>query len=243
MSKSTPALLKAIEGYKGETAGSKQHEPVHALLDRVVAEVHKGSGTIHDSPGRREASSAANEAYQRNMGAEPGHDGGDGQAESNKPGSARPSEQPADIAPSNGASDHLSGAAPPPSRGNLLSAMPAPSAGGPAEIRRIAAEREKSRPDSKYSTLEGKGDGNKDSVAKAPPASNTARVGDVSAPSPNQGGRQTEAISDANGAEPTPWNASKSQPEAKPPYAQEDLKGDGWDEARQKARRMMAGKK
>jgi hypothetical protein len=36
---------------------------------------------------------------------------------------------------------------------------------------------------------------------------------------------------------------SGEQPEPRPPYAQEDLKGDGWSEARAKAKKVMARSK
>ena len=71
--RSGPALLKAIEGFRGETSGSKEHEEMNQHLSRVYDEIHKGSSEIHDSPGRREAATAAG---QREMPSEPGHSGG-----------------------------------------------------------------------------------------------------------------------------------------------------------------------
>src|SRR5437773_1163427 len=112
--RSGPALLKAIEGFRGETAGSKQHEEMNATLARVHDEIHKGSAPPHDSPGRREATSAA----EREMPAERGHSGGDGQATANERGSAGAPQPPRNIAPGRGSThDKLSDVVPP-SRGN-----------------------------------------------------------------------------------------------------------------------------
>jgi len=233
--KSAPALLKAIEGFRGETAGSKQHEGINSMLARVVDEVHKGSAPPQDSPGKREAASAASEAYQRNMGAEPGHDGGSGGPTSNKPGEARPGERPPDIAGTSGPSDHLSGAAPPPSRGNLISAASAPfPPSGASEIRRIAADREKSRPDTKFLEDQGQGDGNRDSNRPGPAAEKEGRIGDARAPSVPSPDMQSEGRRAAA--------SSDTQPENTPPYAKEGLQGDGWEEARAKARKVLAKK-
>lgn len=54
------ALLRAIEGYKGSTAGSKEHEELNAHLSRVYELATRGrKDPADDSPGRREAARAA----------------------------------------------------------------------------------------------------------------------------------------------------------------------------------------
>jgi hypothetical protein len=227
--KSASALLSAIEGFRGETAGSKQHEDMNATLARVVDEIHKGSAALQDSPGKREARSAAS----REMPAEIGHDGGSGGPTSNKPGSAGSGQAARNIAPSNGApDDKLSGAAAVHSRGNRVSVGSAPFPPAPGEIRRAAANKEASRPDTKYREDHEAGDGNRDSVASAPAAEKEGRIGDVAPPARPENDMQREA----EGA----MASSDTQPENRPPYSQESLKGDGWSEARAKAKKVMA---
>src|SRR5438046_6688708 len=115
--RSGPALLKAIEGFRGETSGSKQHEEMNSILSRVVDEIHKGSAPAQDSPGRRSAREAAG---QREMPAEHGHSGGSGATVSNEPGHAGAPQPPRDIAGGDGRDDKLSNVVPP-SRGNRVS--------------------------------------------------------------------------------------------------------------------------
>jgi hypothetical protein len=229
--KSAPGLLKAIEGFAGETAGSKEHEGINETLRRVTEEIHKGSAPPQDSPGRREAKAAG---AQREMDAEPGHDGGDGNATSNRKGpAAEVADRPPDMHGKDGRSDKLSDAAPPLSRVQAISAKPSPFPSSPNEIRRLAANKEASRPDSKYSSLEGKGDGNEKSVKPGPPAGNEKRIGDVRAPAPDQGDDQKEAERASA--------SSSTQPEPRPPFAQQQLKGDEWKEASNKAKKVLAG--
>jgi hypothetical protein len=191
MSKSTPALLAAIAGYRGEHSGSKEHESIIEQLSRIEGEVKGGKAVPQDSPGRKEATAAA----QREMGAERGHSGGGGQRDSNDPApAAAHGETPPNPAPSNGApEDKLTGAASVPSRGNAVSAKGAPSwPSGANTIRGLAAERALS-------------DGNKDSnlPGSAPP--NSARVGDVSPPAKEPTDKNTKP-----GSEATPPFAKES---------------------------------
>jgi hypothetical protein len=168
MSKSAPALLAAIAGYRGEHSGDKQHESIIEQLSRIEGEVKGGKAVPQDSPGRKEAAAAA----QREMPAERGHEGGGGQRDSNDPAPpAAHGETPPNPNPSNDApGDRLSGAAAVPSRGNAISAKGAPSwPSGANTIRGLAAERALS-------------DGNKEPNLPGKAAANTARVGDVKAP-------------------------------------------------------------
>ena len=124
-SKSTPGLLKAIEGYTGEHAGSKEHEPIVSQLKRVVNDIHKGSEPAgKSSPGRAAAEGAASRSFQDRMPAEANHDGGRGNKYSNAPGKAGALEQVADIAGPDGRSDHLTGVAAVKSAGNRQSNLP-----------------------------------------------------------------------------------------------------------------------
>lgn len=192
MSRSTPALLAAIAGYRGEHAGDKQHESIIEQLSRIEGEVKSGKAVTQDSPGRKEAASAA----QREMPAERAHGGGGGQRDSNDPAPpAAHGEPPPNPAPSNGArEDKLSGAAAVPSAGNALSAKGAPSwPSGANRIRGLAAERALS-------------DGNKQSNLPGSAPDDSARVGDVKAPA--------KAPSDRNDAAP-----EATPPYAKEPLA------------------------
>lgn len=234
-------LRDAIEGYKGETAGTPGHEDVHALLDRAASEAERGHSTPQDSPGRREASSAASEAYQRNHPSEEGHSGGEGNTRPNAPGSAHPADQPPDIG-RDGANtaDKLKGSGPVPSHDNLHSVASATGfSGGDASIRRIAAERELSRPDSKFKAKEGKAGGNKESVDKAPPADRGDRIGDVSAPpitNTQKRGEAAKAGATADNDADDPYGAGT------PPYAKESLAGDGFSRAAAKTKARLAMK-
>lgn len=99
--------------------------------------------------------------------------------------------------------------------GETTTNMPGPEA-IQVTIRRIAANNE----------LTKRSDGNKESVAPAPPApSNKKRVGDVKAP--------VEPKTDGN----------RLVAEGVPPFAKESLSGDGWTRASAKAREMFAAKK
>lgn len=233
----THNLLKAIEGYKGAAAGSEGYEGVQELLQRVKEEALKGHSTQQDSPGKRQAADAA---FQRDHPSEAAHSVGDGNVRSNEPGGAEHGQTPPEVFEREGSSaDKIkTGAAPPPSRGNVISAMPAHGfTGGEAQIRRAAAEKEMSRPESKMaSTAEkNKPGGNKESVAPAPPARGEGRIGDVSAPEITNTQRHGEAAKAGREAQ-TP-------PEARPPYAQQDIGGDRWSRASAKAKAKMAMQK
>ncbi len=113
------------------------------------------------------------------------------------------------------------------------SALPAHGfSGGEASIRRVAAERELSRPDTKFhhTSEKNKPGGQKESVAPAPPARKGTHIGNVQAPEITNTQKHGEAASAMKGAQ--------TQPEATPPYAKQDLAGDGWKgaESRMKAR-------
>jgi hypothetical protein len=235
--RSAPALLKAIEGFRGETAGQKEHEDINSHLSRVAEEIQRGHSTPQDSPGRREAQGAAQAAFQRNHPSEAAHSGGDGQRRSNEPGSAHPADQPpGPVSERQGSgSDKLKGAEPVPSHDNVHSAAPSTGfTGGEAEIRRAAAERELSRPDTKFASVAEKNrpGGQKESVAPAPPARESGRLGEVSAPGITNTQRPGEA--ERVGKE------SATQPEGRPPFAGESLLGDGWTKAAAKTKAKLA---
>jgi hypothetical protein len=237
--RSAPALLKAIEGFRGETAGSREHEGINAHLSRVAEEVKRGHSTPQDSPGRREAQGVAQAAFQRNHPSEQGHSAGDGQVRSNEPGSAHPADQPpGPVSERQGSgSDKLRGAEPPPSHDNVHSAAPSTGfTGAEAEIRRAAAERELSRPDTKiHATAEkNRPGGQRESVAPAPPARKSGRLGEVSAPEIANTQRPGEA--ERAGKE------SATQPESRPPFIGESLLGDGWSKAAAKTKAKLAMK-
>lgn len=185
MSKSTPGLLKAIEGYTGEHQGSKRHEPIVSQLKKVVSDIHRGSEPAGESsPGSQAASSAAAKSFQDKMGAEVNHSGGRGNRITNEPGKAGAPDPLADIAGPDGRDDHLTGVAAVHSAGNRKSVLPSSGlAPGTSEIRRIAAERELSRKDTHMKPGAHKpGDDNKKSMPAGegfPPAS---RIGDSPAP-------------------------------------------------------------
>lgn len=216
----TEALLKAIEGFSGENAGKKEHEGTIGLLARVKADIERGTASRIDSPGRREAAGAA----QRNIPSESQHSSGDGQARSNEPGSANQGDPTPDPWGKDGRDDRLTGAAAVPSKGNTTTNASTSFPRGIADIRRIAAEKEASRPDSKIKDLEGKPGGNNDSNAKGAPAEKSDRIGNVS---PLK-------------SEPSDANTQKTTPEARPPFTGESLQGDGWGKAASEAKKRLA---
>lgn len=221
---STNTLLKAIEGFTGENAGNREHESSIELLKRVAADIQRGKGAAPDSPGRREALGAA----QRNMAAESSHSAGDGQKGSNEPGSAHDADPAPNPNPSHGGPDEkMWGAGPVPSHGNRMTVASVPFPGGVAEIRRIAAEKEAARPDSKISALEGRADGNNQSLAKAPAAEPSGRIGDVA---PLKG-------------VPSDRDMQKGKPESSPPYAKESVSGSAFGRAAEEAKRRLAAKR
>jgi hypothetical protein len=208
MSKSTPALLQAIEGYAAEHTGQGEHESNIKLLQRVKGEIDKGKGgdTV-TSPGRREAESAA----QKNMASEENHDGGEGNKTTNKPGSFGGNEQAVD--PQSASKGPLTGAGPVPSDGHLRSNLTGDAArGGIVDLRRMAA--------AKGLESGSTSEGNKESNPPGKAPGNEKRIGDVSAPA----------------KEPTDTNTGSF--EGKPPFAGEQLRGDGWTRAREKAKKL-----
>jgi hypothetical protein len=212
MSKSTPGLLSAIEGYSAEHAGSPEHESNIKLLQRVAGEVKRGKGgdTLTDSPGAREAKAAS----QTNMPAEEDHSGGEGNKTTNRPGSFAGNEDVAD--PQDGSQGPLTGAGPAPSDGHLHSTLTGASMpSGEVDIRRGAA----------LKALESgrSSEGNKESNAPGRAGPNEKRIGDVT----------------MGGKTPPDRNSNGDGFEGGPPIAGKDqLKGDGWTRAREKARSM-----
>jgi hypothetical protein len=193
-SKSTPGLLAAIEGYTGEHAGSKEHEPIVSQLQRVVADIHRGSEPAgQSSPGHQAANEAARKSFQEEMPAEASHGGGGGQRTSNEPGKASPPDPLADIAGPDGRDDRMTGVAAVKSAGNRESVLPSSGmAPGTADIRRIAAERELSRKDT-HMKPDGKGgEDNKRSNPPAPAAAPAKRIGDAPAPAAVATGKEPE---------------------------------------------------
>jgi hypothetical protein len=224
MADMTPGLLRAIEGFSGANAGKKEHETNIALLQRVKADIERGKASPSSTPGQREAIQAA----QKNMPAESGHSGGDGQKTSNEPGSAHHGDPAVDMHEDSSEERKISGAGPVPSRGQLLSVHSAPAAAsGIADIRRMAAEKELSRPDTKFTPIKRSGDGNKESNLPGKAAPNTKRIGDVRSAAKAPGDKNTEG----DGFEGVP------------PFAKESLAKDGWGGAAKKAREMYATKK
>jgi hypothetical protein len=215
VSKSTPALLQAIEGYAGEHTGQPEHEPNIKLLQRVKSEIDKGKGgdTI-TSPGRQEATAAA----QKNMASEEGHDGGEGNKTTNRPGSFPGNEDVAD--PQDASKGPMSGTGPVPSDGHLRSNLTGEVArGGIVEMRRMAA--------AKGLEAGRTSEGNKDSNPPGKAPGNEKRVGDVSPSAKAPADRNTEG----DGFEGVP------------PFAKETLSGDGWTRAREKARKLAPAAK
>jgi hypothetical protein len=215
MSKSTPALLQAIEGYSGEHTGQPEHESNIKLLQRVKGEIDKGKGgdTI-TSPGRKEAMGAA----QKNMPSEENHDGGEGNKTTNKPGSFGGNEDVAD--PQDASKGPMTGAGPAPSDGHLRSNLTGDAArGGIVEMRRMAAA--KGLEAGKTS------EGNKESNPPGKAGGNEKRIGDVKAPAKDPADKNTEG----DGFEGVP------------PFAKETLSGDGWTRAREKARKLAPAAK
>jgi hypothetical protein len=216
-SKSTPALLKAIEGYTMEHGSSKQHEPIVSQLARITADVHKGSSASPLSPGRQ----AAAKAGANGMSSEAGHSGGAGNDRTNAPGHAGAPDQVPNASQSDyDADDRMSGAAPVKSAGNRTSVLP--SSGlpeGKVEIRRVAAERESKRPDTRMpdEASHAGGKDNKHSNAPGEGYPPSGRVGDVTAPSLSSSGASAVAQAVAKNAmkpmEPTPPRVAQ-QPDA-----------------------------
>jgi hypothetical protein len=229
--KTAPGLLKAIEGFKGETAGSKEHEDINAHLARVSDEIQRGHSTPQDSPGRKEAAQAAQRAFQRNF-PEDTRKVGDDNRGSVPPGSAREGERPAQPISerAGGGSDKIS-EGPIKSANNLHSAKPSSGfSGGDAEIRRMAAARELSRPDDKMHHTEGKPGGNRESVGKAPKAPPAKRIGGEDSPSITNTQKPGEVASAGNSSD----DLMEDQPETVGKSA------DAWSRANAKAKAKLA---
>ena len=236
----THNLLRAIEGYKGAVAGQKGYEPITSQLERIRQEAERGHSTPQDSPGRREAASAAASAFQRDHPSEEAHAPGEGNTRSNRDAPpAREAETPPDVAGRRGgAAEKISTSpGPAPSQDNLRSAASAPFPHMEAEIRRAAADRELQRPDGKMkSTAERNAPGgNEKSVAKAPAAAPGPRIGNVAEP-PITNTQKPGEVAKAGREAQKPM-------EDIPPYAKEDLSGDGWTRASAKAKAKMAMQK
>lgn len=229
--KSAPALLKAIEGFRGETAGSKEHEDINTHLSRVAEEVKRGHSTPQDSPGRREARGAAEAAFQRNH-SEDTHTVGDDNRGANPASSAREGERPAlPVSGREGGGSDKIVEGPVKTAGNLHSNLSSSGFSGPdSEIRRIAAERELSRPDAKIRDTEGKPGGNRESVGKAPEAPLVKRVGGDTVPSITNTQKSGEAQRAGTNAE----DRMEDQPETVGHSA------DAWSRANAKAKAKLA---
>lgn len=233
-SKSGKGLLAAIEGFKGEHAGNQAHESIMQQLDRVVSDVHKGSAAPQDSPGRQEAKDAAHSAFQRNHPSEQGHSGGDGQTRSNEPGPparhGHDDEHPV-IFGGDGRNDHMKDTTVTHTAGNAIANLKGSGfAAGGSEIRRIAAEKERSRPDGKMTDQQHRGDNNRQSVPSAPTPPAASRVGDAPAPSP--------VASSAAQRGPVPGEPMEPNPPTVP------QQGDPFKQAASQARdRMRSGKR
>jgi len=213
MSKSTPALLRAIGDFNAEHGSDKEHETTVELLKRVEGDVGKRGGKALQppSPGAREAQGAA----ERSMPAEVNHDGGGGNTRSNRPGSADIPD-PAVNMHDKSEPSVLHGTGPVPSGGNLVSNLSAEEMPkGIVDIRRMAALKELEKGPSS--------EGNAESVTPAPAPARGARVGDVKAP-----------------AKPPADTNKGAAFEGVPPFTKEPLAGDGWTRARQKAKEMFA---
>ncbi len=230
-SRSTGELLRAIEGFTKEHKGSPKHEPMIDQLKRVTGEIAKGSSGGEDSPGRLAAASAAGTAVRDTMSSEATQPKGDGQKRSNEPGHAGAPDPLADIAGPDGRDDHLTGAAAVNSGGARRSNLPSTGlAPGTMEIRRIAAERERSRPDTHMTPGAHKpGDNNKKSNQPGdgyPPA---GRIGNAKT-APITGGSPAEALRAGREA--------ATQPEEPPVRVPQQ--GDPFAVAREQAKKKLA---
>jgi hypothetical protein len=216
-SKSAPGLLSAIEGYSAEHTGQSEHEPNIALLKRVSAEISKGKGGDTISPGQREASAAG----QKNMPAEEGHSGGEGNKTTNAPGSFGDNEDVAEPSANSHGTTDMASAKSAPSSGHLESNLRGPAAktGVLPDIRRQAALKE----------LE----------------SEKSSGGNAKSNSPGSAGSNEKRIGDVKPAAKAPGDSNKGGDgfEGVPPFAKEALSGDGWNKARSKAKEMFAAKK
>jgi hypothetical protein len=208
-SKSTPGLLKAIGDFNAEHGSDKEHESTTAMLSRVAGSL--GPKKSDDSPGSREARAAG----ERSMGSEEGRDDSGGNRESNKPGSVDFPDPVADQ--HEGSPGQMTGTEPVPSAGNIRSTLSAGAmpSGALADIRRMAAVKglESGR----------SSEGNKDSNPAQPFPPDSGKTGDVSAPAKDIPDRNT-----GPGFEGGP-----------PRGGQDNLSGDGWSKAREKARKMV----
>ena len=224
-SKSIPMLSGAIKAYVNEHGGAGDHQPMAEQLTKVIAEIH-GKHTGGDvSPGKQRAIDAAKNA----MPAEKGHSPGAGNTESNLPGKADLPDKVADIAGPNGRDDRMHDVAAVPSGGAIVSVRPAGAPGpGTMDIRRIAAAREASRPDSKMKADTKTGDDNTRSNPAGPAAPSSGLTGDVKMPAP-VGGSDTEAIK---------AGAAAMKPDETPP-ARVGQPDDPWAAAAMKAKQMM----
>jgi len=208
----TNGLLAAIEGYSAEHSGSPEHEPNIKLLQRVAADVKRGKASdTSNSPGAREARAAA----QTNMAAEEGHDGGEGNKTTNRPGSFGSNGHAVDPQENSRGTESITGSGPVPSEGHLRSNLTGPAARrGVVDIRRGAAlkalESEKSSAGNAISNSPGHAGGNE------------ARIGDVKSPAGTPPDRNTNA----GGFEKVPQELGK------------DNVGKGWGKAAAAARKL-----
>jgi hypothetical protein len=212
-------LLKAIEGYQTEHKGSKQHEDMISQLKRVQDQV-TGKDTAGMSPGKRRAMEAAGEHTMTSESRQPV---GDNNRQSNEPATANRSDKVADVFGKDGRDDRMTKTAAVPSAGAIRSNLPSTGlAPGTAEARRIVADREKSRPDTKMDPDGDAGDDNKQSQPAGegyPPAK---RVGAVTAPSLKGGSsadakrsgtqaRQVAEVTVPDGVGHDPWATASAQ--------------------------------
>lgn len=227
MSKSIPMLDKAISAYVSEHGSNGQHKPMAEQLTKAMAEIH-GHGSSEVSPGKQRAIDASKNA----MASEAGHSPGAGNTESNLPGKAGLPDKVADIAGPNGRDDRMHDVAAVPSGGALVAVKPPGSAGpGTMDIRRIAAAREASRPDSKMKA-DNKAPDDNTRNPKGDSEPNSGLTGDVKMPAPT-GGSQSNAVQAASDA--------TKPPEA--PGARVGQPDDPWAKAAEAAKQMLAGKK
>jgi hypothetical protein len=224
-SKSTPGLLKAIDDFTAEHGSSKEHQPIAALLSKAVSGLKGGNNAGRDTPGSKAAARAS-------MPAEEAHTSGGGNKNANTPGSADAPDPLADIAPGNGRDDRLTGTAAVSSEGERKANLPSNGLPpGTAEIRRIAAQRELSRSDTKMKPGAHKpGDSNKESNPKGEglPTDNSSDPGTP----PLKGAGDAIAQRAASQAQ--------TQPEAAPPRVSQQP--DAFVTAGQKAREMFKKK-
>lgn len=183
------ALLAAIEGYQSEHKGSKQHEDMISQLKRVQDQVSGRSAAPGASPGKRAALKAGGEDTMTSESREPAGDN----KQSNEPAEPNIPDKVAAMFGKDGRDDRMKGTEAVRSGGITVSNLPSEGlAPGTAEIRRIVADRERSRPDTKMKSDPHKpGDDNKQSQPAGegyPPAK---RVGDVTGAS-LKGGSATE---------------------------------------------------